>query len=69
MSKSCEHFSAWCDPLRPAQSMVQAAARVSTLRDKYILHFLFDNHAAVTYILMSAMSAAMHCASQRVIAQ
>jgi hypothetical protein len=39
--------------------MVQAAARVSTLRDKYILHFLFDNHVAVTYILMYAMYAAM----------
>jgi hypothetical protein len=49
--------------------MLQAAARVSTLRDKYILYFLFDNHVAVTYILMFAMSAAMHCALQRVTAQ
>jgi len=52
-----------------ARSMVQAAARVSTISDKYILYFVFDNHVAVTYILMFAISAAMHSTSQRVTAE
>jgi len=49
--------------------MVQAAARVCTLRDKYISYLVSDNRVAVTHIFMFEISADMHCASQQVTAQ